>query len=177
MDSRRKFDRADIPYYQDWIRKVSGRSRIWIVPMTIDGMLRTFANVKMWKESSEEENRRDMKVVLETLMDGCAWALRRRILINVDLFDRLGYTTAHVRATLLHEVGHVIHRRKGHGKSGKEFLAHLYAMRKASRLGLERELRFLRFGAWIWYRYPSGNAIMDRRYRIAFRMLRDSGLF
>ena len=174
MDSRRKFSRVDLPYYQDWIRKVSGRKSIRVVLASADDMASSFPFRRAYGdgETDEEAKRRHR----EYFKYGVGWAWRRKIYLNVGYIEWLGfYTTSGIRALLLHEAGHLVIPRNGHGWSGREFVAQVYALRKACRLGLEAELQWLRYGSWCWYFGSKG--VNARKYRVSYMMLKGIGVY
>jgi hypothetical protein len=176
MDSNRKFNRADIPYYQEWIRKVSGRKRISVLPTSIDDMVALFPFCRVYGDGETDEEAK--KRHLDYFKFGIGWAdtIGKNILLNVERIERLQHGKAcYVKAILLHEAGHIINPRDKHGKSGCEFIAELYALKKACRLGLEAELKEIRLNSSRWYLDSIG--VNSKMYKIAFRMLKGVGVY
>lgn len=163
MDSKRIFRITDdLNYYQEWIRKISNSDDVYILGINYDQLRKFHDNIS----------------------DGIAWASTSNnfIYMNYESMARYKYYTRTVKATLLHEYGHLFHNRirridnRRHivGRAGWEFLAHLWAMNKASKLGMENELLVLRHIVNQWRNDYTDKS--SRNYRIAYRMLRLLGV-
>lgn len=170
MDTRRRFHREDLPYYQDWIRKITGKKNIWVKDVDGEWVLDIFGLSKypqyiidMWDLNIES-----------FLNASVGWAHKRTIRLNCNFFERpmqgLHFRTFEVRAILLHEAGHILNMRSGHGRATQEYIADLYALQKASKLGLESELLATR--TWIKQRRFDN----DRFSRITHRMFRKASI-
>ena len=166
METCRRFHREDLPYYQEWIRKVTGKKNIWVKNADRKWVVDVF-------ELSKCEMLYD-DCIESFLNASVGWAYKRTIRLNCDFFERslggLHFRTFEVRAVLLHEAGHILNLRSGHGKATQEYVADLYALQKASKLGLESELCATR--TWIKQRRLD----IDRFSRITHRMFRKSGI-
>ena len=160
MDSLRRFNRAHLPYYQDWIRKVAGRKDIFV----------RHADLGWARRVSPKGSR------LEWYYGGgIAWAWGNTIALDCYYLEEERYVVNEARAIILHEAGHIMCRRTGppHGRAGNEYAAAVWSMGKACRLGYEEEGRVLHGAAMSWARETGW---WGRNYRIAYRMLRRAGV-
>jgi len=161
MDSFRKFRCSDnLEYYQEWIKKVSDDHDVKVSDVNYSYIIENYPNANI---------------------SSIAWAhpYEKLIFMNYNEMEKGDYLVRTVKATLLHEYGHIFYNRSRkyknfggniYGFAGWEYLAHVWAMNKASKLGLENELKVLR------YMFEDWRKETKRNYRIAHRMLRNIGI-
>jgi len=163
MDHYRLFSPEDIPYYQRWIRKVAGNKNIW---------------VKMYDKKWLSKLPQSWQSKVNWSSACVTFSNSRTIRINFNLAykltHKLRYHSCDVKALLLHEAGHVMTRITG-GMDGwdREYLAEMWAMRKASRLGLEKEKSGLVWQHRFWCEIR-GECASD--YSTAYHMLKMAGI-
>lgn len=159
MDSNREFIPKELPFYQNWIRKVSGKE------------VNLFIGKEDWAMTFTSDDK-----IPEWFKHGTAWAFLNSQSIGLHFeLERLKYKSFEIKTILLHETGHLVYPRIFHGRGGAEYLADYYAFRKASLLGLEKERKWLfhRLGCLMDYSYQY---TYSKNYRIAYRMLRKIGI-
>ena len=159
LDPDRPFSPADIPEATDWIRRVSGIPGLKVLlyerPYPPDG---SAACAYYWLNGTGYEP------VIQLNPAILFW--HRQPVLCYKVY-------------LMHEAGHVASNRTiPHLPGTREFAAHLWAVRKASRTGMERELRLLRLAAGKWLRLPRGRLFEGHRhtFRTAYRLLRRKGV-
>ena len=161
MDSYRKFNRLDLPYYQDWIRKVAGNKNLWVKEADVP-----------WAMVISRLNGMPDAFPPPWFLSGIAWAHKRTIRVRLDLMESSYLVTVDMRMLMLHEAGHIFQPRKKCVVGGaSEYLATMLALRKASKLGLEAELYELRFDAKRW-----GHPSMPIARRVAYKLLQRKGV-
>ena len=161
MDTWRPFRRDHLDYYRDWVRKVAGRRDIFVRDADLKWARRIAPGCSLdWYANDFSR----------------AWAWNRTIGIKCGLLERDGYLACEIRAMLLHEAGHIMAGRRYHGRAGNEFLAAIWSMRKACRLGYEVEGRILKATYRYWGSSETFRSCGGRNYRIAYRMLRKAGV-